>query len=158
MEHDTVSIHFANAALHGAKHLNMDIDSLVSRVVIKTDPAQLLTQFKNISSLTSRISELLKAYVATEMPTLKEVAEQLHLSPKTLHRRLTDEGSSYQKVKDDLRRDMAIDLLGVQQLTIVDIAEQVGFSDTCTFHRAFKKWTGVTPGVYRQIYHGQLDS
>ncbi len=158
MEHDTVSIYFVNTALHGTKPLNMDVESLVSRVVIKTDPAQLLTQFKNITPLTSRIRELLKAYIAMEMPTLKEVAEQLHLSPKTLHRRLTDEGSSYQKVKDDLRRDMAIDLLGVQQLTIVDIAEQVGFSDTCTFHRAFKKWTGVTPGLYRQTHHGQLDS
>ncbi len=114
------------------------------------------TKFQNADTMTLRIRELLKEHVATEMPTLKEVAGQLYLTPKTLHRRLAYEGNSYQKIKDDLRRDMAIHLLGEQQLTIIDVAEQIGFSDTCTFHRAFKKWTGVTPGLYRQTHNRQL--
>ncbi|MGL6034842.1 MAG: helix-turn-helix domain-containing protein, partial [Acinetobacter johnsonii] len=62
------------------------------------------------------------------------------------------EGKSYQGVKDALRRDAAIHLLLNPGLTLEDVAQQVGFSETSTFHRAFKKWTGVTPGLYRQLH------
>ncbi len=62
------------------------------------------------------------------------------------------EGKSYQGVKDALRRDAAIHLLLNPDLTLEDVAQQVGFSETSTFHRAFKKWTGVTPGLYRQLH------
>ena len=119
---------------------------------LKTAPAKLLIKFKNTNSLTSRIRELLKTHIGTDMPTLNDIASQLYLSPQTLRRRLATEGKSYQGVKDDLRRDAAIHLLGMPHLTLDEVAEQVGFSETSTFHRAFKKWTGVTPGLYRQIH------
>lgn len=119
---------------------------------LKTAPAQLLVKFKNSSSLTSRIREVLKAHIGEEMPTLNDVAARLYLSPQTLRRRLAAEGKSYQTVKDNLRRDAAIHLLLRPELTLEDVAQQVGFSETSTFHRAFKKWTGVTPGLYRQLH------
>ena len=50
---------------------------------------------------------------------------------------------------DDLRRDLAISLLGETQLSIVDIASELGFAESSAFHRAFKKWTGARPGEYR---------
>lgn len=119
---------------------------------LKTAPAQLLVKFKNANSLTSRIREVLKAHIGEEMPTLNDVAARLYLSPQTLRRRLAAEGKSYQTVKDSLRRDAAIHLLLRPELTLEDVAQQVGFSETSTFHRAFKKWTGVTPGLYRQLH------
>lgn len=119
---------------------------------LKTAPAQLLVKFKNSSSLTSRIREVLKTHIGEEMPTLNDVAARLYLSPQTLRRRLAAEGKSYQTVKDNLRRDAAIHLLLRPELTLEDVAQQVGFSETSTFHRAFKKWTGVTPGLYRQLH------
>ena len=119
---------------------------------LKTAPAQLLVKFKNSSSLTSRIREVLKTHIGEEMPTLNDVASRLYLSPQTLRRRLATEGKSYQTVKDNLRRDAAIHLLLRPELTFEDVAQQVGFSETSTFHRAFKKWTGVTPGLYRQLH------
>ena len=121
---------------------------------LKTAPAQLLVKFKNASSLTSRIREVLKVHIGEEMPTLNEVASRLYLSPQTLRRRLAAEGKSYQGVKDNLRRDAAIHLLLKPELSLEDVAQQVGFSETSTFHRAFKKWTGVTPGLYRQLHGG----
>lgn len=121
---------------------------------LKTAPAQLLVKFKNASSLTSRIREVLKSHIGEEMPTLNEVASMLYLSPQTLRRRLAAEGKSYQGVKDNLRRDTAIHLLLKPELSLEDVSEQVGFSETSTFHRAFKKWTGVTPGLYRQLHAG----
>ena len=119
---------------------------------LKTAPAQLLVKFKNSSSLTSRIREVLKTHIGEEMPTLNDVASRLYLSPQTLRRRLATEGKSYQTVKDNLRRDAAIHLLLRPELTLEEVAQQVGFSETSTFHRAFKKWTGVTPGLYRQLH------
>ena len=119
---------------------------------LKSAPAQLLVKFKNASSLTSRIREVLKSHIGEEMPTLNEVASMLYLSPQTLRRRLASEGKSYQGVKDNLRRDTAIHLLLKPELSLEDVAQQVGFSETSTFHRAFKKWTGVTPGLYRQLH------
>ncbi len=122
---------------------------------LKVAPAQLLVKFKNINSLTTRIRDVLKSHIGEEMPTLNDVASMLYLSPQTLRRRLASEGKSYQGVKDALRRDAAIHLLLQPSLTLEDVAQQVGFSETSTFHRAFKKWTGVTPGLYRQL-HGSL--
>ena len=84
------------------------------------------------------------------MPTLEQVARQLALTPQTLRRRLAREGLSFQGLKDDLRRDAAIGDLADPRLTLADIAVRVGFADVSTFHRAFKAWTGLAPGAYRQ--------
>ncbi|GAB3047312.1 AraC family transcriptional regulator [Acinetobacter apis] len=119
---------------------------------LKIGPTQFLINFKNTNSLTSRIRDVLKNHIGEEMPTLNDVASMLYLSPQTLRRRLATEGRSYQGVKDALRRDAAIHLLLKPSLTLEDVAQQVGFSETSTFHRAFKKWTGVTPGLYRQLH------
>ena len=73
----------------------------------------------------------------------------LGITPQTLRRRLQDEGQGYQAIKDDLRRDIAIEYLARPDLTLIDIANLLGFSEPSTFHRAFKKWTGVAPGEYR---------
>ena len=77
------------------------------------------------------------------------MAEQLHVSPQTLRRHLREEDTSFQEIKDHLRRDLAIYHLGRDELTINALAEQLGFSEPSAFHRAFKKWTGLTPGAYR---------
>ena len=64
-------------------------------------------------------------------------------------RRLRDEGHGFQALKDALRRDAAIAHLARPELTLPEIAQRLGFSEASTFHRAFKKWTGVAPGEYR---------
>ncbi|MCF4763307.1 AraC family transcriptional regulator, partial [Acinetobacter baumannii] len=137
-----------------ADYLDLPIrqDEKTLEEFLKAAPAQLLVKFKNTNSLTSRIREVLKSQIGEEMPTLNDVASMLYLSPQTLRRRLAAEGKSYQGVKDALRRDAAIHLLLNPELTLEDVAQQVGFSETSTFHRAFKKWTGVTPGLYRQLH------
>lgn len=67
-----------------------------------------------------------------------------------MHRRLKYEGVSYQQLKNDIRRDIAIEYLTHTDLSLQDISEQIDFHDASAFHRAFKKWTGVSPGTYRQ--------
>ena len=71
-------------------------------------------------------------------------------SPATLRRRLSEEGESYQSILDELRRDLAIALLGETSLSVAAIAIELGFAESSAFHRAFKKWTGASPGEYRR--------
>lgn len=77
------------------------------------------------------------------------VARALHLSVRTLSRRLRAEGTGFQAIRDELRRDVAIRRLSGSTAPIAVIAADLGFEDATTFHRAFRAWTGSTPGAYR---------
>lgn len=116
---------------------------------LRQAPASLLVRYRDQTSLTERIRRLLRRYLSGEMPTLEEVSTMFGITSQTLRRRLRNEGHTYQSLKDGLRCDTAIELLGRSDLSLVDIAAMVGFSEPSTFHRAFKKWTGLPPGEYR---------
>lgn len=78
-----------------------------------------------------------------------EIACKLGLSLRTLHRRLSESGLSYQGIIDDLRCSIATEYLENTRLQIEQVAERVGFADATSFRRAFKKWTGKAPSFYR---------
>lgn len=80
---------------------------------------------------------------------LVDVARWLNVSPRTLIRQLAHEGTSFQRIHDGLRRDVAIRELAHSTRSIDAIARQVGFTSGTNFHRAFRRWTGATPGSYR---------
>ncbi len=100
-------------------------------------------------SITHRIRGILGDDFRQEMPSFEELTTLLNMSARTLRRRLEKEGTSYQRIKDNARRDRAISMLSRDHLTVSEVAEQVGFSDPSAFHRSFKKWTGQSPGSYR---------
>jgi len=81
---------------------------------------------------------------------LEQVAGKMHMTPRTLIRKLQADGTSFQTIKDDLRRDIAIRHLSVGRLSVEAIAQEVGFSSAANFHRAFQRWTGNTPRAYRR--------
>ncbi|MEM8840389.1 MAG: AraC family transcriptional regulator ligand-binding domain-containing protein [Pseudomonadota bacterium] len=76
-------------------------------------------------------------------------AEALHMTPRTLIRRLAADGTSFQVIKDALRRDIAIRRLQAGEASIEAIAQDVGFASAASFHKAFLRWTGTTPSSYR---------
>jgi AraC-like DNA-binding protein len=119
-------------------------------------PANLIVKYRDTSSLTDRIRRLLRKRLGEELPSLEEVGDALAVTPQTLRRRLREEGRGYQQIKDELRRDTAIEYLVQTRLPLLEIANRVGFSEASTFHRAFKGWTGVAPGEYRSS-HGHGD-
>jgi AraC-like DNA-binding protein len=80
---------------------------------------------------------------------LSDAAHALTMTPRTLNRRLQEEGTSFQEIKDALRRDIAIRALQQGNDSIDQIAFDTGFSAPANFHRAFRKWTNRTPGSYR---------
>lgn len=82
--------------------------------------------------------------------TADMVAGKLHLSVRTLHRQLREEGSSLQQLKDEARRARAIELLHRSQRSIKQIATLVGFGNEKSFARAFKSWTGLPPQTFRE--------
>lgn len=113
-------------------------------------PHSLLVKYRDQTSLTERIRRLLRRNLTTDTLSLDEVSSALAMTPQTLRRRLKREGQGYQAIKDSLRRDVAVEYLSRPELTLIDIANRLGFSEASTFHRAFKGWTGVAPGIYRQ--------
>ena len=82
-------------------------------------------------------------------PTLVALAAACGLSPATLRRRLEDEGASWGQLKDEVRRDLALQHLAEGRLSVGEIAARLGFEDASTFYRAFRKWTGCAPGAWR---------
>ena len=80
---------------------------------------------------------------------ITDIAQQLNVTDRTLRRRLTREGTSFQALKDEFRRDKAIDMLSKTKLTVAEIANELGFTEPNAFTRAFKQWTGSTPKSYR---------
>lgn len=84
-----------------------------------------------------------------ELPGLETVAGEFFMTGRTLRRKLLDEGTSFQEIKDGLRRDQAMTLLRQTTAPIQTVAQQVGFRDATVFIKAFRQWTGMTPGEYR---------
>ncbi len=90
---------------------------------------------------------LLSSYGA--FPSMETAAQTLGMSGRTLRRRLVEDGSSYQQVLNNVRTQLAKELLGDSKDSITDIALLLGFSDSSAFTKAFKKWTGLSPRDFR---------
>ena len=118
---------------------------------LRTAPRSVFLKYKNEESWTARLRRRLRGSIGrTEWPLLEEVAREFHVAPTTLRRKLDAEGTSYQGIKDELRRDAAVHHLCASRLSIAEIASALGFQETSAFHRAFKRWSGVQPGEYRR--------
>jgi len=130
-------------------------DEAALKAFLRVAPQSVFLKYKNEEGWTARLRRRLRSSVGQEdWPVLEDVARELHVAPTTLRRRLEAEGSSYQGVKDELRRDVAIHQLCTTRLGIAEIGHLVGFQDPSAFHRAFKKWCGVQPGEYRARQSG----
>lgn len=116
---------------------------------LQRSPMDLLTIPGQDSSFTSKINNHLRLLPFAEWPNFDTIAKQLHTSPQTLRRKLRTEGTHFQTIKDNLRRDTAIEKLLKEKLTVDQIAEHVGFTEGRSFTRAFQKWTGLSPSAYR---------
>ncbi|WP_260958696.1 AraC family transcriptional regulator [Pseudomonas citri] len=132
-----------------------DLASL--KVFLRSAPQWLVIRFRNQHGLATQLHQCLRRHHYSQWPTLDAFASDLRMSPSTLRRRLEREGCSFQEIKDEVRRGLAVELLRQTGSSISDIAEQTGFQEPSAFHRAFKKWTGESPGRYRARFQSSGD-
>jgi len=90
-------------------------------------------------------------------PSLQVTARMLHVTPRTLHRRLVDEGTSFHALLEDVRRTLAVEHVTSGRLSIEEIAYMLGYSDLANFRRAFRRWESVPPSAYRASQVGQSE-
>lgn len=81
--------------------------------------------------------------------TVDDICNRLHLSKRTLQRKLREEGSTFQQVLDETRLDLSRHYLKRSELSVEEVAYLLGFSDVSSFYRAFQNWTGQTPAAVR---------
>lgn len=81
---------------------------------------------------------------------IADLAPSMRVSARTLQRRLTEEGCALSDLVTEIQRDMAMDYLAMPHVSLTEIAALLGFSEASAFHRAFKRWYGISPGGYRR--------
>lgn len=104
--------------------------------------------------LASRIRAILLQQIHTA-PTAGEIAARLNMDRRTLHRRLAEEGTNFRIVQEEVRCALAIDMLGVLDLTVKETAARLGYASTAAFSRSFARWTGTPPSAYRPRPNGE---
>lgn len=123
-------------------------DPLTARLVTQ-QCEQELTALGYTGDIAAQVRALLAA-PRDGYPDLDAIANRLHLSSRTLKRRLQQRGLGFQQLLDEARRRDALRLLDDASLGIEQIALRVGYSDPANFTRAFRKWTGLAPSAYRE--------
>ena len=126
-------------------------DEAALRSFLVDAPASITTLYRRDRALSLRVREHLRAALPEHL-ALPALARRLFLSPRTLHRRLEDEGTSFRAIKDGLRRDLATDWLAKTMRPLSRIGTDLGFADAAAFYRAFAGWTGSGPREYRKRF------
>lgn len=90
------------------------------------------------------------ALLGSESLGLEQIAERLNMSGRNLHRKLAEENTSFKQLQDEIRHDLALRYLSTPAMSLNEVAFSLGFIDQSSFNRAFKRWTGASPGQYRR--------
>lgn len=117
-------------------------------------PGRITTLYRRDRDTVMAVRDRLRAALPAA-PGLEEVAAALHVSPRSLHRRLAEEGANFRQIKDALRRDLALARLAKTDRPVADIAAELGYADPSAFYRACVEWTGVAPREYRARLAGR---
>ena len=156
---DTYAVLFDGPARFGAEQTSIRFDARYLGLPIKRDAAamtQMLQRalpiqvrpYRRDRLLVQRVRQLLMTR-PQEARNADDLATQLNTSARTLHRQLREEGASLQSLKDEVRRERAMTLLQRSSKPVKQVAEAAGFQNEKSFIRAFKGWTGMTPGEWR---------
>jgi AraC-like DNA-binding protein len=129
--------------------LPLQRDERALRTMLKRALPLTVLQYRRDRLLGQRVRELLRSR-ASEATTAEALATLLNVSNRTLHRQLHEEGTSMQTLKNEVRHEMAVDLLRRTTRPIKQVALSVGFRNEKSFSRAFLQWTGYAPRDFRQ--------
>lgn len=119
--------------------LNRLFKELLEKEIARTEAEE---QFSNA------VRRVILQHFTTSVPQLTEVVEHLRTSPRTLQRKLKEEGVSFQSITESVKSELALALLKKRELTVNEIAYRLGYAEPSVFRRAFKKWMGTNPRAY----------
>ena len=137
----TITLADADAPLANANHLLAQLnEQVVSRRLAQLDHANVVARTR------AAITEQLSSGQLTD----ESVAGALHMTSRTMHRRLRKDGTSFRELLNDVRKDLAEAYIGDRTLTLTEITFLLGFSEPSSFSRAFRRWTGQSPSAARQ--------
>ncbi len=145
--------------LAGDNFIEFSASYLDSPIVVTVDmmdsyldyaPTEAMPVLANFDTVVERVQALIGQDFSNGFPGFKQLADRLDLSISTLRRSLLAEHSSYQAIKIEARKKLAVELLVNSELSIGDIAEQAGFMSQGSFSRFFREWSSTTPQQYRE--------
>lgn len=110
-------------------------------------------EFRQVVGIAGQVRQLLLGPLGL-VASLEDVAQRLAMSPRSLRRRLEEEGSSYRELVENERRQLAVRLLEGTAMKLDEMALQLGYGDTASFTRAFRRWFDCAPGEYRRSHAG----
>lgn len=119
--------------------------------VLDRHAEDLLVQHPPPDSIVDRVRNLLRDELKGGDPSLERIADRLGLSARTLQRRLREQSSSHNELLDEMRKDRAVKYLRESEIAVCEVAYLLGFSESSALHRAFKRWTGMTPSEFRNL-------
>ena len=96
------------------------------------------------------LRQWLMAHMGPQVPRRAQAAQALGISERTLARRLHEQEQTFDKLLDDVRRELALQAVSDSERSLVDIAQSLGFAESSTFYRAFRRWTGLPPARWRR--------
>ena len=157
---DDYSLIYTEHATFDAPALDAEFDATLLDLPIRRDetavdtflqgaPASITALYRRDREMVLKVRDLLAGALPANLE-LDRIAAALHLSPRTIHRRLTEEGTNFRAVKDTLRRDLALARLSKSREAVAQIAADLGYADTSAFFRAFTGWTVMAPSDYRR--------
>jgi len=148
-----------------APHIVFDVDAAVADRRLPTGNAELAHANEKVlidylaHLERNAVSARVKARLVDTLPSgdVNEamMADSLNMSTRSLQRRLRDEDTSYKRLLDDTRRELALQYLGNSRLSVNEVTYLLGFSDPSNFSRAFRRWQGTSPSDYRARQQGQ---
>jgi AraC-like DNA-binding protein len=151
---------YAERSRFGAPRLEATFDAALLALPVRREPADVPAFLEGapgrIALLYRRdrqVARTVRERIAAALPEVQpfqSVARALGLSPRSLHRRLREEGTSFRAVKAALRRDLALARLAKGGESVAAIAASLGYSEPSAFFRAFTAWTGEAPSVHRR--------
>jgi len=124
--------------------------------VLRRHMSDLANTMPNEDDLLDIIANNIRRGLGTNTVTLEHIASELGIEPRTLQRRLVRSGTSFQKIFDKIRLDLAHYYLERTSLDVTFIAFELGYSESSVFSRAFKRWTGLAPDLYRRKHSGHF--
>jgi AraC-like DNA-binding protein len=139
------------------RHTELDLPfTTFNEELLRIVGAQLdseLAERHSAPSIEKQVMYVLRRSLAGRRPSREEVARELHLSVRTLQRRLSDAGTSFQQLVQVVRRELARKYVAEKRVEFSEVAFLLGYEDTNSFFRAFQGWEGTSPGQWR-MRHG----